>query len=34
VIYTNGSAVHHIQPNGERATRILVGAMIEQVAAL
>jgi hypothetical protein len=34
VIYTNGSAVHQIQSNGERATRLLVGAMIEQVAAL
>jgi len=34
VIYTNGSAVHSIQPNGERPARILVGSMIEQVAAL
>ncbi len=34
VIYTNGSAIHRIQAKGERATRILVGTMIEQVAAL
>jgi len=34
VIYTNGSAVHSIRPNGERGERIMVGAMIEQVAAL
>ncbi len=34
VVYTNGSAVHWIRAKGERATRILMGAMIEQVAAL
>jgi len=34
LIYSNGSAIHRIAPGGGRAERILVGSMIEQVAAL
>ena len=34
VLYSNGSAVHRIGPRGGRAERVLVGKMIEQVAAL
>ena len=34
VIYSNGSAVHRIAPDGGSRERIAVGSMIEQVAAL
>jgi hypothetical protein len=35
VLYSNGSAVHRLEPaNGNRAERRLVGTMIEQVAAI
>jgi hypothetical protein len=34
LIYSNGSAIHRIAAGGGGAERILVGAMIEQVAAL
>ena len=34
VLYSNGSAIHQMKPNSDHAERILVGAMIEQVAAL
>ena len=34
ILYSNGSAVHQIAPEGSKAERVLVGAMIEQVAAI
>jgi len=34
VLYSNGSAVHRREPGRDRAERVLVGTMIEQVAAL
>ena len=34
VLYSNGSAIHRWVPQGPSAERILVGSMIEQVAAL
>ncbi len=34
LLYSNGSAVHRIPPGGGHAERVLVGTMIEQVAAL
>jgi hypothetical protein len=33
VVYSNGSAVHRIRPNGSGRERILVGSMIEQVVS-
>ena len=34
ILYSNGSAVHRTEPAGDTAERVLVGSMIEQVAAL
>jgi hypothetical protein len=34
VLYSNGSSIHRLPPSGGKAERVLVGAMIEQVAAL
>jgi hypothetical protein len=34
VLYSNGSAIHRIAPSGGKGERVLVGTMIEQVAAL
>jgi hypothetical protein len=34
VLYSNGSAVYRLDHGAARADRLLVGAMIEQVAAL
>lgn len=34
VLYSNGSAVHRLAPGSGRSERLLVGSMIEQVAAL
>jgi len=34
ILYSNGSAIHSIAPGENRSERILVGAMIEQIAAL
>jgi hypothetical protein len=33
-VYSNGSAVHRIDPDGQRRERLLVGSMIEQVTLL
>jgi hypothetical protein len=34
LLYSNGSAIHRLAPGGGKAERVLVGTMIEQVAAL
>jgi hypothetical protein len=34
VLYSNGSSVHRLQADNARPERILVGSMIEQIAAL
>ena len=34
VLYSNGSAVHRLHPQADRAERVLVGSFIEQVAVL
>ena len=34
VLYSNGSSVHRLHPGTDRPERILIGSMIEQIAAL